>query len=91
MGLFKKREAGLSSHHSNGHPPKEGPIDGPADSNINGNDLAEQKVTWIACILGAVASIGGFIFGYIRYGLSLPADDTSSRLAYMLRPRSKLG
>lgn len=26
----------------------------------------QQKVTFLACILGATASIGGFIFGYVR-------------------------
>jgi SP family sugar:H+ symporter-like MFS transporter len=29
--------------------------------------VAEQRVTLLACALGAVASIGGFIFGYVRY------------------------
>ena len=28
---------------------------------------ADQRVTFLACILGAVASIGGFMFGYVRY------------------------
>jgi SP family sugar:H+ symporter-like MFS transporter len=28
--------------------------------------VAEQKVTAIAIFLGAVASIGGFMFGYVR-------------------------
>ena len=27
---------------------------------------AEQKITAIAIFLGAVASIGGFMFGYVR-------------------------
>ena len=26
----------------------------------------EQKVTFKACLLGGVASIGGFMFGYVR-------------------------
>lgn len=30
----------------------------------NGNFQAKQKTTFIAIFLGAVASIGGFIFGY---------------------------
>jgi len=29
--------------------------------------VAEQKVTMLAIVLGAVASIGGFMFGYVRY------------------------
>lgn len=56
MGLFKRRappEAQLS---------KEGVKEG-EKSDV----LAEQKVTLIACVLGAVASLGGFIFGYVRY------------------------
>lgn len=28
--------------------------------------VAEQKITAIAIFLGAVASIGGFMFGYVR-------------------------
>lgn len=28
--------------------------------------LAEQKITFLACFQGGVASLGGFIFGYIR-------------------------
>ena len=27
---------------------------------------AEQKLTFLACLLGTVASIGGFMFGYVR-------------------------
>lgn len=28
---------------------------------------AEQRITALAVFLGAVASIGGFMFGYVRY------------------------
>lgn len=28
--------------------------------------VKEQRVTFIACFLGLVASIGGFMFGYVR-------------------------
>lgn len=31
------------------------------------NPVQQQRVTFIACFLGAVASIGGFMFGYVRY------------------------
>ncbi|UPK95229.1 hypothetical protein LCI18_006164 [Fusarium solani-melongenae] len=34
------------------------------------NDAAEQKVTFIACFLGLVASIGGFKFGYVSGQIS---------------------
>lgn len=27
---------------------------------------SEQKLTFLACLLGTVASIGGFMFGYVR-------------------------
>lgn len=27
----------------------------------------EQRITFLACFLGLVASIGGFMFGYVRY------------------------
>lgn len=27
---------------------------------------AEQRLTFLACLLGTVASIGGFMFGYVR-------------------------
>lgn len=33
--------------------------------------VAQQKITFIACFLGLVASIGGFMFGYVRYVGSL--------------------
>ena len=29
--------------------------------------LEREKVTFLACFLGAIASIGGLIFGYIRF------------------------
>lgn len=31
---------------------------------------ANQKVTFIAVFLGVVASIGGFMFGYVRYAFT---------------------
>lgn len=34
--------------------------------------IAEQKITAIAIFLGAVASIGGFMFGYVRCALMTP-------------------
>ncbi|CAG9990334.1 unnamed protein product [Clonostachys byssicola] len=36
--------------------------------------VAEQRITLLACALGAVASIGGFIFGYVRYCKLMPLD-----------------
>lgn len=37
------------------------------DVNVEKHAAQEQRVTALACLLGAVASIGGFIFGYVRY------------------------
>ncbi|POR33135.1 Low-affinity glucose transporter HXT1 [Tolypocladium paradoxum] len=59
MGLFNRRappEAQLS---------KDG-----AKENENSDDLAEQKATLLACVLGAIASLGGFIFGYVSGQIS---------------------
>ncbi|KAH6990135.1 general substrate transporter [Ilyonectria destructans] len=39
-------------------------------SNGPSNDVAHQKVTAIACFLGLVASIGGFMFGYVSGQIS---------------------
>lgn len=30
------------------------------------SEAADQKITLLACFLGLVASIGGFMFGYVR-------------------------
>jgi MFS transporter, SP family, sugar:H+ symporter len=32
---------------------------------------AQQRITFAACMLGLVASVGGFMFGYVRSALSL--------------------
>jgi len=37
------------------------------DEHVGRTVKREQKVTFLACLLGAVASIGGFMFGYVRY------------------------
>jgi MFS transporter, SP family, sugar:H+ symporter len=40
-----------------------------ADGNTNNNQANYNgKITFIACFMGLVASIGGFMFGYVRYG-----------------------
>ena len=39
---------------------------GPPGGNVSQRVGADQKVTFKACFLGAVASIGGFMFGYVR-------------------------
>jgi hypothetical protein len=41
----------------------------PEKMAVEGHALAEHKATLLACVTGGVASIGGFIFGYIRYAL----------------------
>ncbi|PHH90446.1 hypothetical protein CDD83_3621 [Cordyceps sp. RAO-2017] len=42
---------------------------------------ADEKVTLVACVLGAVASFGGFIFGYVSGQISgfFPMDDFARR------------
>lgn len=44
----------------------------------SGSDIiAEQKVTFAAAFLGLVASIGGFMFGYVRYVLLPPSHPSA--------------
>lgn len=44
------------------HSPKSG-----TPANVSAASLAaEQRITGLAILLGAVASIGGFMFGYVR-------------------------
>lgn len=40
-----------------------------SEKGVHPNILSEEKVTILACVLGAVASLGGFIFGYVRHVL----------------------
>jgi SP family sugar:H+ symporter-like MFS transporter len=56
MGLFKKQVS----------PPEEEPKRDHSTSSEGSGGHSEAKVTVLACTLGAVASIGGFIFGYVR-------------------------
>ena len=50
-----------------------------AESEIPSDPMvAKQKVTLLACWLGLVASIGGFMFGYVR---SVPSCAVLSLLA----------
>jgi MFS transporter, SP family, sugar:H+ symporter len=53
---FKRSHKGGSAEHG---PPKP---ENPSAAAI----AAEQKITGIAVFLGLVASIGGFMFGYVR-------------------------
>lgn len=57
MGFFKKQVS----------PPEEEPKRDHSSSSEGSEIHTEAKVTVLACALGAVASIGGFIFGYVRY------------------------
>lgn len=54
---FKRFQKGGSAEHGS---PK--PAEAPSAADI----AAEQKVTGLAIFLGMVASIGGFMFGYVR-------------------------
>ena len=53
---FKRSQKGGSAEYGSPKP------EGPSAAAI----AAEQKVTGIAIFLGMVASIGGFMFGYVR-------------------------
>ncbi|KAL7896709.1 general substrate transporter [Trichoderma sp. SZMC 28014] len=62
MGLFNKKQASA---------PVEEPKRDNSTSSEEGSQLhAEGKVTVLACALGAVASVGGFIFGYVSGQIS---------------------
>ncbi|KAM0264309.1 hypothetical protein ACHAQJ_000799 [Trichoderma viride] len=60
MGFFKKQVS----------PPEEEPKRDHSSSSEGSVDHSEAKVTVLACALGAVASIGGFIFGYVSGQIS---------------------
>ena len=57
MGLFPKKSAA---------PPQRAQTQNEIDL------AAEQKVTFRAVFLGVVASVGGFMFGYVRYVSPFP-------------------
>ncbi|KAL7791416.1 general substrate transporter [Trichoderma ceciliae] len=60
MGFFKKQDS----------PPRE-ESKGDHSTSSEGSEIhSEEKVTVLACALGAVASIGGFIFGYVSGQIS---------------------
>lgn len=52
----------LTKHFGKGSDKRPTSQNGPSAAAL----AAEQKVTALAIFLGAVASIGGFMFGYVR-------------------------
>lgn len=60
MGFPKRFQKASATH---GAPVAEEARQGPSAAAL----AAEQKITAMAIFLGAVASIGGFMFGYVRY------------------------
>jgi hypothetical protein len=40
------------------------------DLDVADRVKAQQRITFAACMLGFVASIGGFMFGYVRSAFS---------------------
>lgn len=56
MRFFKKQVS----------PPQQEPKRDHSPSSEGSEPHSVEKVTVLACALGAVASIGGFIFGYVR-------------------------
>jgi SP family sugar:H+ symporter-like MFS transporter len=67
MQRFYRKRATTEDVHEKGTPNTHSPEDTPPRSNsevVQAADLAPTKVPAIAVVLGAVASIGGFMFGY---------------------------
>lgn len=60
------------------------PVAGPSTGESSA--AASQKVTFIAVFLGVVASIGGFMFGYVRYAFtnSTPAASPDNKRGHVL-------
>jgi SP family sugar:H+ symporter-like MFS transporter len=66
MGFFSKKDAPV---HEKGTPDSHSPADTPArrtsDPHVHGNiEEPTGRVPTLAILLGAIASIGGFMFGY---------------------------
>lgn len=65
MGFLKKNADQVEAPHGDSAHQGTGSTStaaGPSSTAMKGN----QKVTFMACFLGLVASIGGFMFGYVR-------------------------
>lgn len=58
MGFMKKKNL---IEHANA------PNGSEKDREETATTETEQKITILACLQGGVASLGGLIFGYIRY------------------------
>lgn len=57
MGFFKQKADA---------PAQEPKRDPSPSSGGSGSPSQQERVTLLACALGAIAAIGGFIFGYVR-------------------------
>lgn len=68
MGFFNSKKSAPSSDAAAAAADSTLPPKGEAINNPSVL-VKEQRVTMMAIWLGAVASIGGFMFGYVRYGL----------------------
>lgn len=60
-------------------------------SDSSSDITAEQKITFAAAFLGLVASIGGFMFGYVRYVLLFPRGAPLRPALLHLRPTCLAG
>lgn len=49
-----------------GSPNESSAESGPDQANVATDVVKDQKITFQACFLGTVASLGGFMFGYVR-------------------------
>lgn len=79
MGLFNRRS-------SRAAPASTVPQANKQDDTTHGEVAAGNKVvmekeniTILACLLGAVASLGGFIFGYVRYAAIVAGHSYASK------------
>jgi SP family sugar:H+ symporter-like MFS transporter len=67
MERFYRKRATTEDVHEKGTPNTHTPVDTPPRAHsdvVQASDMAPGKVPPIAIVLGAVASIGGFMFGY---------------------------
>ena len=72
LSRFYKKKAVEEEVHEKGTPATGTPAETPSRGNsaVQATDLEPKgRVPAVAIILGAVASIGGFMFGYVRYVL----------------------
>lgn len=75
MGITNRLARKEQQTPSQDEPKSQGPLQGQADQGVavdatsdgvSPDIMEKEKVTLLACLLGACASLGGFMFGYVR-------------------------